>query len=477
MAAPFTITAVSNYNSNPPPDDGSQVPANRVQWSTQKTKLADPVYNAFNTSESATSAAFGKVVGGAGITSTGVSYTVASSDQSKLIKATGSGITITTPDATVVGSPFVFMVLNNSSGDIILDGNGSQTVDGSLTINIPTNCGVMVETDGSNWFTAGQNFNNVLAMPQGYLSLSNSADPILTGDVISGTSVYYTPYQGDRIPISIDGATFKMRQFSQLTLALSTNHLSNGIYDVFLFDNGGVTTIGTGPEWNTVSAGAGARGTGAGTTQLSSLHGIWTNAVSMTARNGSTTYTVAANQGTYVGSIFIDGTAGQITCHVTYGQSRKWGVWNAYWRRPLILQAGDSTSSWTYGTNAIRPSRNATGNSITTFVGLPEEEILVRFNQFIQGSTSGASASTTWQTGIGWNSTTAFSGTVSNGGVASGSGSNSITVNMTGPASYLNPPGIGINVATSLEITLTASAVPIYSGTVGNMFLSASYRA
>src|SRR6185437_329097 len=128
MGSPFTITSVSNYNSNPPSDDGSQTAANRVQWSTQKTKLADPVYNAFNSSETATSAAFGKIIGGAGLTTTAVDYTVAASDQGKFVQATASGITITAPDATSVGTPFVFAVLNNSSGDITFAGNGTQTI-------------------------------------------------------------------------------------------------------------------------------------------------------------------------------------------------------------------------------------------------------------------------------------------------------------------------------------------------------------
>lgn len=161
MGAPFTITSVSNYNSNPPSDDGAQTASNRVQWSTQKTKLADPIKTAFDTSESNTSSAFGKIVGGhSGITSTAVDYTVTASDQGGLVKCTVSGKTITTPDATVVGAPFVFRVLNASTGNITLDGSGTQTIDGSLTITIPAGCGLMLDTDGTNWFTNGQNFNN-----------------------------------------------------------------------------------------------------------------------------------------------------------------------------------------------------------------------------------------------------------------------------------------------------------------------------
>ena len=43
MGNPYSAQTISGYNTSPPPDDGSQTAANRVSWSTQKTKLADPI--------------------------------------------------------------------------------------------------------------------------------------------------------------------------------------------------------------------------------------------------------------------------------------------------------------------------------------------------------------------------------------------------------------------------------------------------
>jgi hypothetical protein len=73
------------------------------------------------------------------------------------------------------------------------------------------------------------------------------------------------------------------------------------------FSNSGVPTIVTGPSWSagtagSITAGSCARGTGAGGTALSRVSGIYTNAVQITGRNGSTTYTIAANLATYLGS-------------------------------------------------------------------------------------------------------------------------------------------------------------------------------
>lgn len=482
MAAPFTVTSVSNYNANPPPDDGSQVAANRVQWSTQKTKLVDPVYNAFNTSETNTNTAFSKVVGGATITTTAISYTVTASDQSKIVKATAGGITITTPDATIVGAPFVFSVVNLASTDITFAGNGTQTIDGATSITIPDGCGCMVNTDGSNWFTDGQNFNNVQQEPQGRLTLV-SGTPIITGDVAAGTAVYYTPYIGNKVPISTNGTTFRVRTFSELTLTLNSNHLANTLYDVFLFDNSGTITIGTGPSWNTNTAGSCARGAGAATTELQRLNGLWTNKNSMTARNGSTTYTVAANEGTYVGTIFTDTAAGQTTCHVTYGQNRKFGVWNAFNRVPIVLQVGDSTASWTYATSGARASNNSPAtyasnsfnggsgtacNGMIVLTGLAEEFISTSFTQ----STASNSASAgTWKIGIGINSISAFTGT--NGAATTVASQSTMVFELE--AKYDLAPSPGINVIACLENANSAVSTT-FDGTQSGMLLRASYR-
>lgn len=39
--SPYTPPTEGSYNASPPPDDGSQTEANRIKWSTIKTKLAD----------------------------------------------------------------------------------------------------------------------------------------------------------------------------------------------------------------------------------------------------------------------------------------------------------------------------------------------------------------------------------------------------------------------------------------------------
>ncbi len=299
--------------------------------------------------------------------------------------------------------------------------------------------------------------------PQGYLT-PTSGTPVITGDVVSATAVYYTPDQGNLVPI-YNGATFTPTAFTELTLTLHSSHATNTIYDVFVFSNAGVLTVVTGPAWSASTAGSGARGSGASTTELARVNGLYTNAVQITGRNGTETFTINANRATYLGSIFIDGVAGQVTCHRSGGQSRKWGVWNAYNRRRIQLQAYDNTASWQLTSSTVRASNNDSDNKITAFVGLAEEAIDCRFAQ-----TADTHASQTTTIGIGENSTTVISGRQGRQLFAN----TSEVANLT--AQYLKPPGLlGISAFQCLEASGNTNAADFFGG-ADDMLLIGEWR-
>jgi hypothetical protein len=304
-----------------------------------------------------------------------------------------------------------------------------------------------------------------VSQPQGYLTLT-SATPVIAADVSAATAVYYTPFTGNLIPI-YNGSRMVPTEFSELTLTLVASHAASQIYDVFVFSNSSVLTPVTGPAWATPTAGAGARGTGAGTTQLSRLNGYWVNTVSMTGRNGSTTYSIGANLATYVGSIFMDGTNGQITCHRAWGASRKWGVWNAYNRQPLYLKCGDSTASWTYNSATVRQSRATTGNKLTTFCGLAEERAALFFKQEVVSGNSDDEITI----GVGKNSTTAISGTA--GVFTKTAGGTAATA--TPVAHYTDAPSLGIQEFNSLESSHGGTNAT-FTGTEPSMLMYAEWR-
>lgn len=309
----------------------------------------------------------------------------------------------------------------------------------------------------------------VVPPPQGYLTLT-TATPIIAADVTAATAVYYTPYIGNTVPI-YNGSSLIPTTFTELTLTLVASHAASNIYDVFVFNNSGVPTIVTGPSWSagtsgSITAGSCARGTGAGGSSLARVGGLYTNGVQITGRNGSTTYTIAANLATYLGSLFMDGTNGQITCHRAWGKSRKWGVWNAYNRALIYMQEGDSTASWssstTYPTFAAQ-NADAT-NVITTFTGLAEEQISCQYNQHAQQLAVNRAA----YAAIGLNSTTTLSGSF---GRFQGVGSDN---RQSTTAFAIIQPALGIN---NLQALSACDGVNVtYQGTQPFMQMTAAYR-
>lgn len=324
-----------------------------------------------------------------------------------------------------------------------------------------------------------------IPMPQGYLTLQSSL-PVLASDFSSATSIFYALDQGNLVPI-YNGSSFSPTVFTELTLSLASAHLVNTIYDVFVFSNAGVLTLVTGPAWTASTVGSGNRGAGAAATGLSRVNGVLVNEVQIAGRNGASTYTIAANMATYIGSIHIDGVAGQVSCHRSAGQNRKWGVWNAYNRKKIILKCTDPTATWNYNSTTVRASNGApasftgtdfnfgsgtTCNGINLFTGLAQELKDIRFTQRLQPGQS--SALGVMQIGIGYNSTTTGTGATS--ALFSSNNSNfQVSVMSTLIRTTTN---IGVNIAVCLEATPTAggAANQQFYGSEDWMVMTATYR-
>jgi hypothetical protein len=158
-------------------------------------------------------------------------------------------------------------LLGSGSGALpVASGGTGATTAASARTNLSAAAQTDVDDLAADIATLSASLQNLVSVPQGYLTLT-SGTAIITGDVLAATSVYYTPYIGNQIPI-YDGTQFNLSSFSELTLTLNSNHTASNIYDVFVWLESGVVTMGTGPAWNTATAGAGARGSGAGTTEL-----------------------------------------------------------------------------------------------------------------------------------------------------------------------------------------------------------------
>lgn len=203
--------------------------------------------------------------------------------------------------------------------------------------------------------------------PQGRITLTSGAS-VMTTSVAAATTVYYTLAGGNQVPI-YDGTNFVPSTFAELSQATTDTTKSpaavvnNSNYDLFAWNDSGTIRCTRGPPWTSDTA----RGSGAGTTELQIVSGIYLNKNAIT--NGP-----AANRGTYVGSIRSNGTA---TIDWILGNLASGGgaaslfVWNAYNQNEVRTVVADTTSSWAYTSTTIRQVRAQTTMKISFLSGLP----------------------------------------------------------------------------------------------------------
>lgn len=276
---------------------------------------------------------------------------------------------------------------------------------------------------------------NIALRAGGRLTLT-SGTPVLSTSVTAATAVYYTPYNGNTVPI-YDGTNVIPTSFSELTVTLGSNWATNSNYDVFIASDAGTIRACTGPAWTSGSA----RGTGAGTTQLSYTLGLLLNTATVTCRyNNTTTFSVSAGRGTYVGS-FRTGAAGQT--NFVYGASGTaglFGVWNNYNRVKVASTALESTVSWSYTSVTLRASNNTAIVRHSFISGLAEDSpffaystrafTTIGFNQISMG--------------IDWSSGAGETQMISGSGGTGAQGFSSTT-------NYAYPPQLGFHYVQALE--------------------------
>lgn len=241
------------------------------------------------------------------------------------------------------------------------------------------------------------------SIPQGRITLATGT-PVMTSTQSGKTTVYYTPYQGGRFVPLWDGVSvFVMTdtggELSQLTTDTTKSPAAvaaSKIYDVFVWSDTGTMRATRGPAWTSSSA----RGTGAGTTELELLNGIYVNKNGITngpaARRGTFVGSIASNASSQIDYIFGATAAG--------GSAAVFNVWNAYNRVLVGTFVGDNTDTWTYNVNAWRAVDGSTNNSISFLYGLAED------NAYFTASYSGCGSSggNNGYLGFGYDSTTAL---------------------------------------------------------------------
>lgn len=206
------------------------------------------------------------------------------------------------------------------------------------------------------------------------VSFTNSGGALPTG-ITAGTDYFIT---------KVDANSFK----------LSTT-IANQVAGTF------VTTTGTQSGTHTGENRTQSRGTGAGTSELVLVKGVWLNANNIT--NGAN-----AQRGTFLGTVATNGSS-QIDW-IPFPAAAAGGgdvylmVWNNFNRLDIAGVSQDSADSWSYTTAAWRAADASAKNRITAVYGLDVEISDVFYNCPGSG-TSGAP-----RTGIALDAINTFTG-------------------------------------------------------------------
>jgi hypothetical protein len=299
--------------------------------------------------------------------------------------------------------------------------------------------------------------------PGGRLTLT-TATPILITDVTAATTIYYTPYLNGYLSL-YDGTNWITTAFSELSQTLADNTKSpaattaNNNYDMFVWNDAGTVRCTRGPAWSSSTT----RGTGAGTTELTTVNGIYMNANTVTngpiASRGLYVGTIRTNASNQVAMLLAPSAAAGGTANTIY-------CWNHYNRAPLSSVCRDSTNTWTYAgsPNVWQSANTSTSNRISMVIGI--NDCLVK-GVYNVASTFGTTGLLSYA-GVGFDSTTVFTGT---SGIC---GSAQITGQNYGYGSAY--PGIGLHFIQALESTNTGANVTFYGDnntpTVVQMMLS-----
>lgn len=179
-----------------------------------------------------------------------------------------------------------------------------------------------------------------LSTVEGRLTLT-TAVPVTTGDVTSATTMYFTPYGGDRISL-YDGTRWKAYKFTEISLALGTLTAAKP-YDVFIYDNSGTLTLEF-LVWTNATTRA---------TALVLQNGVY-------VKSGATTRR-------YLGTFYTASTT------TTEDSATKRYLYNYYNRVTKLMVVNDTANSWTYTTATWRQANANTANKVEFVIGVDEE--------------------------------------------------------------------------------------------------------
>lgn len=218
---------------------------------------------------------------------------------------------------------------------------------------------------------------------QDYRLTGVSATPVMTADNTALTTVYLTPYKGDKISLADSSSRWREYAPGEISLAV-TGRTADLPFDVFAYADGSAYDVALEfLNWTNATT----RATG-----LTRVNGVWTKTGDVTRR--------------YLGT--IRARTGTTYSWVTQGTDApvKLDLFNADNRIETGFMLKASTDSWAYTTATWRQAQGSVNYQVDIMVGLQEEMFSADLDVVCTNSTINIER----EVGIGYDTTIAFTG-------------------------------------------------------------------
>ena len=153
-------------------------------------------------------------------------YTTGSSDRAKVLVWNGGAGTLSLASAPVVGADWFVNVRNSGSGDLVIDPNSSELINGGATLILAPGDSCIVVTDGTQFWTIGFGQASDYAFTLLTIDISGSGDYTLSTAELNKTAYVFTgTITGNRtiiVPTTVQQYWVSNQTTGSFTFAIKT---------------------------------------------------------------------------------------------------------------------------------------------------------------------------------------------------------------------------------------------------------------
>ena len=181
MGSKYTTTSSSGYNASPPSDDASATEANKIKWSTIKTKLPDVLKTFIEAVNTKLVTHFDR-----GPISKATAFTTTAAENDQTIEVSGT-TTITLGATATMGAGYIVTIKNVDSNTVTVARSGADTIDGASSVSLDAqwdSITVQVNVAEDGYLVIARDDPSI-TLPLPYSSM-NFSDDIVAGDIAGG---------------------------------------------------------------------------------------------------------------------------------------------------------------------------------------------------------------------------------------------------------------------------------------------------